>query len=446
MTNKSCSITFSDLSLVYDLYYDKTNTLKEHVVNFFHRRKYLDGQKDRLYALKNIDLKIKQGERVGIIGLNGSGKSTLLKVVAGLLEPSQGKLEIHGTVQPLIEIGAGFNPEFSGRENIYLNGAMLGFTKKQIKSKEDEIIEFAELGNFIDIPVKYYSSGMSLRLAFTIATIIRPEILVLDEMLSAGDLEFIQKAQKRMDQILTAAKILVIVSHDMGMIRTMARRVIVLNKGEVFFDGDVEEGIDFYMTMVSHNIERKEEIKRLQEERRRNNDERQKQASEREIACQENFKKLEEKKSRITIGSIGIENKSRAEADIFPGDDIAFNIEFSTHSDFEQFFINLVLKNKTNTDIAHLRNDFSGIELTRFNIGSYRAIILVHDLPFRSDSYKFYFRIVGFDGHEQTITDSEIQTFVILGDRKRDNLIKHEWRIKNISSNLKTENRKSVQC
>ena len=265
--NGNCSIEMRDVSLIYDLYLDKTNTLKEHLVNFFYRRKYVDVRVKKLSALKNVSLKIGHGERVGIIGLNGSGKSTMLKVIAGLLKPSLGDIVVNGTVQPLIEIGAGFNPEFSGRENIYLNGAMLGFNKKQIREKEQEIVEFSELGQFIDVPVKYYSSGMHVRLGFTIATIIRPEILVLDEMLSAGDIEFVSKAKERMEQILSAAKILVIVSHDMGLIRSLARRVIVLNKGEVLFDGDAGEAIDLYTNRASAIIEKREEETRKERDR-----------------------------------------------------------------------------------------------------------------------------------------------------------------------------------
>ena len=265
--NGNCSIEMRDVSLIYDLYLDKTNTLKEHLVNFFYRRKYVDVKVKKLSALKNVSLKIGHGERVGIIGLNGSGKSTMLKVIAGLLKPSLGEIVVKGTVQPLIEIGAGFNPEFSGKENIYLNGAMLGFTKKQIREKEQEIIEFSELGQFIDVPVKYYSSGMHVRLAFTIATIIRPEILVLDEMLSAGDAEFMSKAKERMEKVLSAAKILIIVSHDMGLIRSLARRVIVLNKGEVLFDGDAEEAIDLYANRTSAIIERREEAARKEKDK-----------------------------------------------------------------------------------------------------------------------------------------------------------------------------------
>ncbi|MEM4313072.1 MAG: ABC transporter ATP-binding protein [Thermoplasmata archaeon] len=427
--NERISIEFKNVSLIYDLYYDKTTTLKEYIVNLIHRRKYVEIKREKLYALKNISMTISHGERVGIIGPNGAGKSTMLKIIAGLLEPSEGEIKIKGNVQPLIEIGAGFNPEFTGRENIYLNGAMLGFTKKEIREKEEEIIEFTELGRFIDIPVKYYSSGMALRLAFTIATIIRPEILIMDEMLSAGDMEFMQKAKERMDKILSSAKILILVSHDLGLIKSLTNRVIVLNKGEILFDGNTDDAIEFYQTMVSHNIEKKQEILRIQEEERRKKEEIKKKTEE-ELRKQEELRKREEEIARrIIIKDVRIENLSRKGKEIYPHDDVIFFVNFETNVDFDEFYINLHLRNKTNTDIAHFRNDFSGIELKNIKKGSYTGKIKIFDLPFRSNPYRYFFRLVGVLNGEQVIKDSPIYQFEILGALKKDVLIKNEWEI-----------------
>jgi ABC-type polysaccharide/polyol phosphate transport system ATPase subunit len=250
MNRNGCSIAIENVSLVYDLYYDRTTSLKEYIINLLSRRKYVEERVGKLSALRNCTLAIGHGERVGIIGLNGSGKSTLLKVISGLLKPSEGSVTIEGNVQPLIEMGAGFNPEFSGRDNVYLNGAMLGFTRRQIRGKEDKIIEFTELGHFIDVPVKYYSSGMVMRLAFTIATMIDPEILLVDEILASGDIQFIEKAKERLNSLITSAKILVLVSHDLDMIKSLTRRVIVLDKGEVLFDGDQAHGVEYYRSMM----------------------------------------------------------------------------------------------------------------------------------------------------------------------------------------------------
>lgn len=241
-------IELKNVSLQYDLFYDKTTNFKEYVVNFLTRKKnpLNTKKKDSFYALQNIDLLIQDGDRVGFIGPNGAGKSSLLKVISGVLNPTKGQITVEGNIQPLIEVGAGFNPEFSGRENIYLNGYMLGFTKTQIKEKEKEIIAFSELEEFIDVPIKYYSSGMSVRLAFSIATSIEPEILIFDEMLSAGDLHFMNKATQRMDALLKRARILVFVTHDFSLLEKTCNKVLVVSKGQFVFSGTPTESIAFY--------------------------------------------------------------------------------------------------------------------------------------------------------------------------------------------------------
>lgn len=244
---KEVKIVLRDVVLEYDLYRDKTNNLKETLINLFRGNKHLAGPKtEKLKALNGINLVLNQGDRLGVIGLNGAGKSTLLKVISGILKPTEGKVEVVGNMQPLIEVGAGFHFEFSGRENIYLNGYMLGFSKKQISAKEKEIIAFSELEEFIDVPVKYYSSGMQTRLAFSIATSIEPEILVFDEMLSAGDISFVNKAKTRMDKLIQEAKLLVLVSHDLGLIESICEKAVLLNKGKIMGYGTPKEIIQLY--------------------------------------------------------------------------------------------------------------------------------------------------------------------------------------------------------
>lgn len=243
-------IKLDSVNLEYDLHFDRTNTLKEFIVNTLTRRTYVPKKKDKLHALSNLDLTIYEGERVGIIGLNGAGKSTLLKVISGILKPTRGDIHVNGSIQPLIEIGAGFDPEFSGRENIYFNSYMLGFTKKQVDERLQDIIEFTELGDFIDVPVKYYSSGMLVRLAFTIATSVQPEILILDEMLSAGDVAFVDKAKKRMNDLMDKAKCLILVSHDLSLIESLSQRVLVLNKGVIVYEGDAPSAIVEYKRLA----------------------------------------------------------------------------------------------------------------------------------------------------------------------------------------------------
>lgn len=245
-------IECKNVTLAYELFHDRSSTLKEYVINFFHRRKHFDEKAavTKHIALNQINLTIREGDRLGIVGLNGAGKSTLLKVISGILKPTDGTVNVVGNIQPLIEVGAGFNPEFTGRDNIFLNAYMLGFTKEEVKGKEKEIIDFSELSKFIDVPVKYYSTGMAIRLAFTIATSIRPEILVIDEMLSAGDAAFVEKSKHRMSEVFNQAKIMVIVSHDLELVKSMSTRMIVLNGGRIEFEGTPEDSVAYYQNAV----------------------------------------------------------------------------------------------------------------------------------------------------------------------------------------------------
>lgn len=198
------------------------------------------------WALKGINLEVKKGERVGIVGRNGAGKSTLLKLISRITEPTEGRIEYEGTVAAMLEIGTGFNPELTGRENVYLNGAILGMSREEIDAKYDEIVDFSEIGRFIDTPVKKYSSGMMVRLAFAVASTLNPDILIIDEVLSVGDMRFRAKCLNRMSDIANDGKTILCVSHMMNVIRNLCDRAIVLEDGRIVHDGDVEEAIRLY--------------------------------------------------------------------------------------------------------------------------------------------------------------------------------------------------------
>jgi len=198
------------------------------------------------WALKDINFEIKQGERIGIIGKNGAGKSTLLKLLSRITEPTEGRIELLGKISAMLEVGTGFNPELTGRENVYLNGAILGMSKTEIDGKFDKIVEFSEIGKFIDTPVKRYSSGMYVRLAFAVASHLDPDILIIDEVLAVGDQKFRQKCLNRMNEIAESDKTIICVSHQMNVIRELCGRVMVLQNGELIYDGEPEEGIKLY--------------------------------------------------------------------------------------------------------------------------------------------------------------------------------------------------------
>src|SRR5690554_6799276 len=205
------------------------------------------------WAVKDISFELRRGECLGLIGHNGAGKSTLLKILNGLINPDAGKVTIKGRVGALIELGAGFNPILSGRENIYNNGAILGFTKKEIDDKLDEIIDFAEIREFIDMPVQNYSSGMKVRLGFAVAAQMEPDVLIIDEVLAVGDLGFVLKCFKQIDRILPHTAI-IFVSHNMPMISRICTQIILMDKGQTKFQGeDVAKGIDLYYTRFANN-------------------------------------------------------------------------------------------------------------------------------------------------------------------------------------------------
>lgn len=243
-------VELRDVSLRFVSYHDKQYSLKRAALDLVLRRVNPMPASD-FWALKNIDLTIKKGERIGIVGHNGAGKSTLLRLMARIYPPTSGLLKIRGNVAPLIEMGAGFNPELSGVDNIMLNGAMLGLARKQMAEKVDGIFEFTGLREFADLPLKYYSSGMYTRLAFAIATEIDPDILLIDESLGAGDAAFVEKAKARIRGLLDRSNVVVIVSHDLNALREMCNRGIWMNKGQIVGDGPMDQIIEEYLASTS---------------------------------------------------------------------------------------------------------------------------------------------------------------------------------------------------
>lgn len=214
-------------------------SLKDTVVAWIRRRKL----STTFEALKGVDIIINEGESVAVLGLNGSGKSTLLKLVSGVMQPDGGEVLTRGRVAGLIEVGAGFHPELSGRENVYLNAAILGMQRKEIEQRYEQIVAFSEIEEFIDQEVKHYSSGMFMRLAFSVAIHVELDVLLVDEILSVGDAPFREKCRIKFHELIAAKKTLVVVSHDMEMVRELCTRAIIIDKGRVVYDGSVEEAI-----------------------------------------------------------------------------------------------------------------------------------------------------------------------------------------------------------
>ena len=238
-------IQLDDVSLRFRIYATQNRSIKETVVNLLLRRQY-GKPSTEVQALRGVTLAVGEGQRLGIIGDNGAGKSSLLKVMARIYPPTSGRIERRGFLVPLLEIGIGFNGELSGVENIYLTGAIMGFGRAEMKQRVDPILDFAELREHADTPVKYYSSGMAQRLAFSVATEIDPEILLLDEVFSVGDIHWIEKAKARMQALIDRSSILVLVSHQMELIEQYCNRAIWMQGGRIAMDGPPPEVVAAY--------------------------------------------------------------------------------------------------------------------------------------------------------------------------------------------------------
>jgi ABC-2 type transport system ATP-binding protein len=280
------SVVVDNVSMRFNMNQEKVDSIKEYAIKMF------KGQisHKEFWALKNVSFTLEPGDHLGILGTNGAGKSTLLKTVAGVMKPTEGTVSTRGKVVPLLELGAGFDKEYTGRENIFLYGAVLGYSKSFLESKYKEIVKFSELGDFINMPIKNYSSGMKARLGFSIATVVDPEILILDEVLSVGDAKFKQKSLKKVTGMFDKGVTVLFVSHSLRHVRKICNKAIVLEHGQIIKAGEIEEVALFYKRMLAakdgedpNQVEllsldkslkqhRKEEVKKLKDELKESND------------------------------------------------------------------------------------------------------------------------------------------------------------------------------
>ena len=240
------AIEVDNVSMKFNLSREKVDSLKDYIFKTIKR----EIQYNEFWALKNVSFSVEKGDRVGILGLNGAGISTLLKVISGVFKPTEGHVDKHGKMVPLLELGAGFDPQYTGKENIYLYGAMLGYTKKFIDSKYDEIVEFSELQKFMDVPVKNYSSGMKSRLGFSIATVVEPKILILDEVLSVGDAKFRKKSEKKIMSMFDSGVTVLFVSHSLEQVQRLCNKAMILEKGKLIAYGDIDPISEQYSKMI----------------------------------------------------------------------------------------------------------------------------------------------------------------------------------------------------
>jgi ABC-type polysaccharide/polyol phosphate transport system ATPase subunit len=243
MLNSSITIRAERLTQRFRVIHERPDTLRELFAKFLRKPvNYHDFE-----AVSDASFSISKGEMVGLIGRNGSGKSTLLKIIAGVYRPTSGSVHVTGTIAPLIELGAGMHPELTGRENILLNGLLMGYSRRDMAEREQRVIDFADIGDFINVPVKQYSSGMYMRLAFSVATEVDPEVLVIDEILAVGDFAFQKKCFERLERFRDAGKTILMVTHSVEQVRGLCDRAILLDKGKIVYNGDPDEAVDLYL-------------------------------------------------------------------------------------------------------------------------------------------------------------------------------------------------------
>lgn len=239
-------IELKNVGIKFNLSQEKVDSLKEYVIKMIKKELMYN----EFWALKDVSFSVKKGDRIGLLGLNGAGKSTLLKIICGVYKPSEGTVSHKGVIAPLLELGAGFDPQYTGKENIFLYGSVLGYSRKYLEEKYDEIVEFSELEKFIDVPLKNYSSGMKARLGFSIATIADPDILILDEVLSVGDAKFRKKSEKKIMDMFERGVTVIFVSHQLEQIQKICNKAIILQKGTLIAEGDIDTISEMYTKMI----------------------------------------------------------------------------------------------------------------------------------------------------------------------------------------------------
>lgn len=249
--DKEVIMEVKNLTMEFKVTKDKIDTLKEFIIRTLKRNKQTH---EKIRVLDDISFKVYKGDKLGILGFNGAGKSTLLKIMSGIYEPTSGTVDIQGNIAPLLELGAGFDKNYTGKNNIFLNGALLSLNEKVIKEKYDDIVEFSELGEFIDFPIKNYSSGMRTKLGFSIATLIDPDILIIDEILSVGDIKFKKKSADKINSMMQNGATVLLVSHSINQIKEICDRCIWLEDGKIKMDGDAEETCDAYVKRAKHDM------------------------------------------------------------------------------------------------------------------------------------------------------------------------------------------------
>lgn len=384
------AISVEEVCKIYKLYGKPSERFKE-ALGISKKTKYKEH-----YALNKVSFKVNCGETVGIIGTNGSGKSTILKIITGVLNPTFGNVYINGRISALLELGAGFNMEYTGIENIYLNGTMIGFSKEEIDSKLEDIIEFADIGDFINQPVKTYSSGMFVRLAFAVAINIDPEILIVDEALSVGDVFFQAKCYKKFEEFKKMGKTVLFVSHDLSSISKYCDRVILLNQGNKLAEGNSKEMVDLYKKVLVNQLENKTE--KLESERKkvaRNN----KQAWKDNLSINPGLSDYGNHKANIIDFGIMTDEECYGNT-VIKGEEFSIKIKIRCNENISEPILAFTIRDKKGTEITGTNTMYEKIFLGDLKPGDEKAVSFTQKMSLQGGEYLLSLGCTGYINEE----------------------------------------------
>ena len=394
------AIKVEQVDKMYKLYDKPMDRLKESL-GLSRQKKYKEH-----YALHNVNFEVKKGETVGIIGTNGSGKSTILKIITGVLNPTAGNVTVDGRISALLELGAGFNGEYSGIENIYLNGTMIGFSREEIDAKLQDILDFADIGDFVHQPVKTYSSGMFVRLAFAVAINIEPEILIVDEALSVGDVFFQAKCYHKFEEFKKMGKTILFVSHDLGSVAKYCDRVILLNKGKKLSEGSPKEMIDIYKKLLvnQYDAETGETLgDTSSQEVVSSKKERTEDGKSWKSHFRTNPSSIEYGSKEAEITDFGILDEDGLNNAIEKGKEFTIKLRIDFHEDVTEPIFAFTIKDLKGTEIAGTNTLFEGQNLPFVTKGESKVISFTQKADLQGGEYLLSFGCTGYTNGEFTV-------------------------------------------
>ena len=400
------AITVKDVTKIYKLYDKPIDRLKE-ALNPFHKEYH-----KKFYALNNLSFEVKKGETVGIIGTNGSGKSTILKIITGVLTPTTGEVEVNGVISALLELGAGFNMDYTGIENIYMNGTMMGFSKKEMDAKLQEILDFADIGDFVYQPVKTYSSGMFVRLAFALAINVEPEILIVDEALSVGDVFFQSKCYRRMEEIRQKGTTILMVTHDLGSIIKYCDKVVLLNKGNFVAEGAPGHMVDLYKKILAGQMEGLEAAKDVDSDFSGETAEKEQKEKTYQLphgklmkdSLTINSNRTEYGDGRAKIYDLGLfDQRGNLTNLLLKGEEFTIKEKIRFAAPIQSPIFTYTIKDKKGTDLTGTNTMFEGTDIKPVKAGDEYEVSFTQKMTLQGGEYLLSMSCTGFEQGEHTV-------------------------------------------